>query len=563
MFNRLTIGQKFILLSVSLSLLIISMTISNSIRLNTMAHHISFIKNADMPLTKNLTLITEYQLKQEIYFERAFRFALEDKTEKHAVEGYKHSVEQIVSFGQQVNEKLKQSEQLVDKILQTISDENTYREFSSLLLHIKELEVQHVTWGEHIKEILKALTEGNIHHAVELSDIAEKEASNLDSHVTETLKKIELFTEDAIVNLNEEDRQTLIDGFIYTLISILVGVIFSYYIIKSLNKDIGKLAFSISEITKGELSKSFKSHNISKDLGAILDNIEYLREKLRDSLQLVQLSSTEAVKAALTLNQLTSNTQTNIEKQNSDIDMLATAMEEMGATSKEIANNAETTQASTVSVTNFSSVCQSDMGKAITSMTDLSNSLEYSAQKIQILEEHGHKIGSVLDVIKGIADQTNLLALNAAIEAARAGEQGRGFAVVADEVRTLAQRTQESTTEIEAMITAFKNETTGAVKAMNKSQDHAGIMLTTAQKSNNNLIEISNAIVDVSGSTIQIASAAEEQATVAQEINQNLHSVNDFSRKNVDSSTQVSAASKKIETISKQVLNEISYFNFC
>jgi methyl-accepting chemotaxis protein len=279
-------------------------------------------------------------------------------------------------------------------------------------------------------------------------------------------------------------------------------------------------------------------------------------------LQLVYSSSSEAVVAAQSLNSLTTDVQTNIVEQGLEVDMLAAAMEEMGATSTEIAKNAETTQTSTVNVTEFSAVCQNDMGHAVSSMSDLANGLDDSAKKILTLEEHGNKIGSVLDVIKSIADQTNLLALNAAIEAARAGEQGRGFSVVADEVRTLAKRTQDSTTEIEAMITAFKNETTGAVKSMGISQEHAKSMLLTAQKSNDNLIEISKTINNVNGMTIQIASAAEEQAAVVQEINRNIHSVNELSGKNVDASSQVSSASEQIEAISKQVLVEISYFKF-
>jgi methyl-accepting chemotaxis protein len=206
-------------------------------------------------------------------------------------------------------------------------------------------------------------------------------------------------------------------------------------------------------------------------------------------------------------------------------------MEEMGATSTEIAKNAETTQTLTVNLTEFSSVCQNDMGHAVSSMSDLANGLNDGTNKILTLEEHGKKIGSVLDVIKSIADQTNLLALNAAIEAARAGEQERGFSVVADEVRTLAKRTQDSAIEIEAMITAFKNEITGAVKSMGISQEHAKAMLLTAQKSSNNLIEISSTINNVNGMTIQIASAAEEQSAVVEEINRNIHSVNELSGK--------------------------------
>lgn len=560
--NKFTIAQKFIALCVVLSLIIILMTLSNSLRLDSMGQHISSIKDSDIPLTKKLMAITQHQLEQEIFYERAFRYASQIITDQNAQKAFVHTIEEFEHYSQQVSKELKESENLIFEQLKVISEQHMADEFNRLLQQIKELEGQHAAWSKHADEVLSVLENGDVLKAVELSSSVELEANKLEVHIEEVLKQIENFTEQAIIKLNEEDQQILFDGIIFSLISMIIGGVFSFYNVKSLNKDLGKLTYSVNEISNGELTKSFKSNNISKDLGLVLADIDHLQEKLKSSLQLVFSSSSEAVVAAQSLNSLTTDVQTNIAEQSSEVVMLAAAMEEMGATSTEIAKNAETTQTSTVNVTEFSSVCQNDMGHAVSSMSDLANGLNDGANKILTLEDHGNKIGSVLDVIKSIADQTNLLALNAAIEAARAGEQGRGFSVVADEVRTLAKRTQDSTTEIEAMITAFKNEITGAVKSMGISQEHAKAMLLTAQKSSDNLIEISSTINNVNGMTIQIASAAEEQSAVVQEINRNIHSVNELSIKNVDASSLVSSASEQIETISKQVLVEISYFKF-
>ena len=201
------------------------------------------------------------------------------------------------------------------------------------------------------------------------------------------------------------------------------------------------------------------------------------------------------------------------------------------------------------------------MNEAISSMSQLNSSIETSSENITALDHHGQKIASVLDVIKSIADQTNLLALNAAIEAARAGEQGRGFAVVADEVRTLAQRTQESTTEIEEMINAFQKETVSAVSAMKTSKQFAQSMLDTANKSQSNLLEITHSVNNINDMTMQIASAAEEQAVTVNELNKNLTSLSELSDSNVNSSSQVSVASEQISNVAKQLKIEISYFN--
>lgn len=558
MLHKLTIAKKFILLAVILSILMVVMNLSTVIRLNEMGLHISTIETSYLPITNSMSTISSDQLKQEIYFERAVRFASQKNTDKN-IQAINHSIKEFNLYSQRVSDALKTSEQLIIQQSKVIENDNTLKELAEMHKELILIESQHATWSENATAIL---TSKNMNYSNEQQELFEKESKQLEESILKVLEKIELYTGDALFEIEEKDHQLIQEGIIFTIIGVIIGAAFSFYNIKALNIHMGKLIYSINELSKGKLNNSFKSKNISKDLGSVLDNIDGLREKLKTTLQLIYSSSSESQNAATNLNGLTSEVLVNIEKQSTEVDMLSTAMEEMGATSKDIASNAETTQTSTVDVTEFSLTCQNDMGEAISAMTQLITSLNNSASSILELEAQGQKISSVLDVIKSIADQTNLLALNAAIEAARAGEQGRGFAVVADEVRTLAQRTQDSTNEIEAMISAFKTETTNAVKSMEDSQGYAETMSSTAQKSKNNLTEISDTIGEVNAMTMQIASAAEEQAMVVQEINQNVQSVNDVIRKNTDSSAQVSAASEQIETISKQVLNEISYFKF-
>jgi len=562
MLNKLTIAQKFIFISMFFSFVMIIMVVLNSNRLANMAQHIGQIENAHIPLTKKITSISQHQLEQEIYFERAFRFALELKTEEHAIEGFKYSTAKFENYAHEINNEFKQTEQLLTEIINQSDDEKSRHEFNNLMQQIEVIEGQHARWSEHAENVFATLVEGDIHRAIELSEQVEEEAGALEQHVSDILEEIELFTEKAITSLAEEEHQILTDSIILTVVAIILGAIFSLYNLKILNKDVSTLAYGVLQLFKGNLTQSFKSKNISKDLAQILNSLDGVRERLQTSLGSIHASSHKAADVAQNMNTLTSDVLINIEEQSSEVNMLAVAMEEMGATSTDIAKNTETTQTSTAGVTNFSSRCKNDMTQSILSMEQLTNSLNNSSKNIKILEEQGQKISSVLDVIKSIADQTNLLALNAAIEAARAGEQGRGFAVVADEVRTLAQKTQESTTEIEDMISAFKNETLGAVNAMNESQGYAKLMLENVQKSNDNLKEIDESIVSVNDMIIQIASSAEEQATVVQDISMNIQSVNAFSGKNVDSSKQVSVESEQIDLISQQLLDDISYFKF-
>lgn len=190
----------------------------------------------------------------------------------------------------------------------------------------------------------------------------------------------------------------------------------------------------------------------------------------------------------------------------------------------------------------------------------LAANVEKAASVIHDLEKDSESIGSVLDVIQGIAEQTNLLALNAAIEAARAGEQGRGFAVVADEVRSLASRTQESTQEIQAIIEKLQARSKQAVSVMTDGQKQAQSGVELAQAAGNALSEISSGIDELDRVSTQIAVAAEQQGTVSEEINRNVFNINDISVQNAEAANISSVTSHELASLAKGVGHKIASF---
>lgn len=190
----------------------------------------------------------------------------------------------------------------------------------------------------------------------------------------------------------------------------------------------------------------------------------------------------------------------------------------------------------------------------------LAQEVENSAQVISRLSEDSTQIGSVLDVIRGIAEQTNLLALNAAIEAARAGEQGRGFAVVADEVRTLASRTQASTLEIQSMIERLQTDASNAVKAMQQGQVQAQQGLSQAAQAENALQTISQSVTRINDMNIQIATAAEEQSSVAEEINRNIVNISQSADATAEGAKQTASAGDELAKLAARLQNLVGQF---
>jgi methyl-accepting chemotaxis protein len=240
----------------------------------------------------------------------------------------------------------------------------------------------------------------------------------------------------------------------------------------------------------------------------------------------VNAATGQVAAAAEQMSATTQETSAGIQRQRSEIELLATAMTEMSQTTQDVARNANEAADSANSAKEESSSGEKVVRQTIGAIEALASSVEETAQVIHRLESDTDNIRVVLDVIRGIAEQTNLLALNAAIEAARAGEQGRGFAVVADEVRTLATRTQDSTQEIQRIIEQLQGGAGEAVKAMEGGRSKAQKTVQEAALAGESLTRIRAAVDTITDMNHQIASAAEEQSAVADNMNQSVVTIN-------------------------------------
>ncbi|MBK1648470.1 methyl-accepting chemotaxis protein [Rhabdochromatium marinum] len=281
-----------------------------------------------------------------------------------------------------------------------------------------------------------------------------------------------------------------------------------------------------------------------------------MRDNLRQSVGKISDSSGMLQTTVDTLSNACGITNRTVSEQQSQVDQVATAINEMAMTVQEISHNTSSASDAARHADQEVDQGQQIVAKTIKAIRELADDVSNTAEAIDQLRVNCDNIGQVLDVIRGIAEQTNLLALNAAIEAARAGEQGRGFAVVADEVRSLASRTAESTGEIQAMIVQLQQGSSEAVTAIKASEEKARATVEHAEDTDQSLASIREAVSSINDMTTQIASATEEQRAVSEEINRNITAINDVANLSVNTAQQV-AESERVVAQNAKHLHEI------
>ena len=359
-----------------------------------------------------------------------------------------------------------------------------------------------------------------------------------------------------------KDSVSFMVNFITTVLGIMVIMsIFGFLIV---HKRVSKPMQDISDalIIIGE--NVDLTHHIKQDsndeLGTIAKQVNKLVENFRAAISEIVGVTSSIQDISQSIHHTVVNNQGIFKKQNLELDMAATAVEEMTTALADVANH--TTQADEASRFAQGNANEGNtvVKATISQVSNLSNEFSNASTVVNDLAQESNKVGAVLDVIKTIAEQTNLLALNAAIEAARAGEQGRGFAVVADEVRSLAQRTQSSTLEIESMIEQLQKKSKEAVIAIEQG---ASGLETTVQKVegvDQSFIGIVSSMETISGYATSIASATEEQSTVSAEISRNLINIADHSGKMLDDTEQLSSTVEQLKAASSHMDLTISRF---
>jgi methyl-accepting chemotaxis protein len=449
------------------------------------------------------------------------------------------------------NQQIRDAQKAYEPLIDGPQERAAYDQYVQLLAQYRQLE-----------DRMKTLSRNN--QVDELRTMLNTELLSNSEAVNSALAKLlEINTQQVdATNTQAGDQYSTSFNLVITLLVIAGGLtlLFAWLLTNSITKPIANALSAAEEIAEGNLTRPITVDG-EDEAGRLLLAMSKMQDKLRDTLQRISGSATQLASAAEELNSVTDESARGLTQQNNEIEQAATAVNEMTSAVEEVARNAVSTSEASKNATTSAGDGRDLVQETVSAIERMSTDVQSTATLIGDLANESRDIGKVLDVIRGLADQTNLLALNAAIEAARAGEAGRGFAVVADEVRALAHRTQQSTSEIERMIGSIQSGTEHAVNSMRNSTERAESTLNIARGAGLSLDTINSAIVEINERNLVIASAAEEQAQVAREVDRNLVNIRDLSVQSATGANQTSAASNELSRLALDLNNMVGRFS--
>ncbi|CRM14100.1 hypothetical protein [Pseudomonas sp. 31 R 17] len=448
------------------------------------------------------------------------------------------------------NQQLNKLQAAYAKLISSPVEQSDYNDYMRLMGEYRKIETRLVTLSRA----------GDLQ---ELTRVLNAESAANAEQINVALNKLTDFNNGqlAIINQSAADQYSSAFNWVVGLLIIasLLTMLFAWLLTRSITQPIALALEAAETIAEGNLTRPIKVDG-TDEAGRLLLAMQKMQEKLRDTLMRISGSATQLASAAEELNAVTDESARGLAQQDNEIEQAATAVNEMTSAVEEVARNAVSTSEASKNATASAGDGRDLVHETVNAIERMSGDVQSTADLIGNLAEESRDIGKVLDVIRGLADQTNLLALNAAIEAARAGEAGRGFAVVADEVRALAHRTQQSTSEIERMVGSIQGGTQKAVSSMRNSTDRAESTLNIAKGAGLALETINTAVIEINERNLVIAAAAEEQAAVAREVDRNLVNIRDLSTQSSNGAAQTSAASGELTRLAVDLNSMVSRF---
>ncbi len=423
-----------------------------------------------------------------------------------------------------------------------------------------QLEAAKARYADNSRRIFEFVKAGDLDQARALYT---RDQGKLADQITGYLEKlVEINKKGSDESANHADKvYSESKGIVTSTIAIallLTGAL-AYVVTRSITAPINQALDATELVASGNLTRHIQVDG-QDEPARLLAGLSQMQSSLRQTITEIANSSSQLAAATEELHHVADEATHNLNRQNDEIQQAATAVTEMSAAVDEVARNATSTSEASNQSTQLARSGRERVLETVSSIQAMTDEVLKSAQLVEGLAEQSQHIGKVMDVIRAIAEQTNLLALNAAIEAARAGEAGRGFAVVADEVRALAHRTQESTREIEQMIKQIQSGADAAVISMRNSAGHTQQTLSIAQESGKALDQISEQSGLISDRNLLIASASEEQAAVAREVDRNIVNISTLAAQSSSGANQTSASASELARLANSLNGLVARF---
>ncbi|MBC3765148.1 methyl-accepting chemotaxis protein [Neptunicella marina] len=552
-YSRLSLRGKIMGISVLINSLLITSSFYALWAMGTIGNELKNVAQKDIKITERFTQLTMQQLAVNIEFERVAHYGALRQSMVQQDKAFDTALSQFAQRNQQIEPLINEIQHLITQSMHgEVSDTTEYRGIDTGLQYFIKLRKQ---FNQQAAQVINAYKTGAVASAETGITELEGISGQIDLQLEAVLENLEHFTFSRVEAAQAREQHSVYFMIALVLLSLLIGFAMSYFIA---NKIVMAIRQTITTAS-GDLTKDIEV-NASDEIGELQQAMNSMRRRLLDMLDRISNTTEQLSVSAEQMSQVTRDTSKNIDIQHQETEQIASAITQMSATAQQVAVNVNQTATAAFEATKATKQSSDIVVNAIEQINRLAKQVEVSATTISEVEQQSDTINSVLDVIKGIADQTNLLALNAAIEAARAGEQGRGFAVVADEVRTLAGRTQTSTDEINSMIEQLQQRSMMAVKVMQDSQREAEKAVSLSQDTRHALHTISSAVEKINLNADQIASAATQQGPVAEEINTNIIKLNELSHQNTQGAEETATATDELNRMASELQNIVGAF---